>query len=151
MWLKNYQNIFLNGNDENLENIKKDILKINSEINIHIGKYVALNLNEFDMNSKYLVFSGIGNHQTFVSMIKNYGFDICKNLEFPDHYIYKKKDIKKILKLSEEMNCKIITTEKDYLRLNHDNTDKIKFIKSDLKILDEEKLINVIMKKNEAN
>ena len=29
--------------------------------------------------------------------------------------------------------------------------DKIKFIKSDLKIVDEEKLINVIMKKNETN
>ena len=149
--LKKYQNVFINGNEENLESIKKDILKINSEINIHIGKYVALNLDEFDKNSKYLVFSGIGNHQTFVSMIKNYGFNICKNIEFPDHYIYKKKDIKKILKLSEEMDCKIITTEKDYLRLNQGKIDKIKFIKSDLKIVDEDKLINVIIKKNETN
>jgi tetraacyldisaccharide 4'-kinase len=149
--LKKYQNVFLNGNEENLESIKKDILKINSKINIHIGKYVALNIDEFDINSKYLVFSGIGNHQTFVSMIKNYGFNICKNIEFPDHYIYKKKDIKKILKISDEMNCKIITTEKDYLRLNLDNINKIKFIKSNLKIVDEEKLISVIMKKNETN
>ena len=52
------------------------------------------------------------------------------------------------------MDCKIITTEKDYLRLNQDRIDKIdkiKFIKSDLKILDEEKLINIIMKKNETD
>ena len=40
---------------------------------------------------KYLVFSGIGNHQTFISMIKNYGFNIIKDIEFPDHYKYKKK------------------------------------------------------------
>ena len=149
--LKKYQNVFLNGNEENLESIKKDILKINSEINIHIGKYIALNLDEFDKNSKYLVFSGIGNHKTFISMIKNYGLNICKNIEFPDHYFYKKKDIKKILELSEEMDCKIITTEKDYLRINQNYKNKIKFIKSDLKIVDEEKLINVIMKKNETN
>ena len=36
--LKNYKHIFLNGNLENLENLKKEILKINPKINIHIRK-----------------------------------------------------------------------------------------------------------------
>ena len=29
-----------------------------------------LNLNEFKKKEKYLVFSGIGNHKTFISMLK---------------------------------------------------------------------------------
>ena len=37
-----------------------------------------LNLNEFNKKDKYLVFSGIGNHKTFVSMIRNYGLNIIK-------------------------------------------------------------------------
>ena len=144
--LKNYHHVFLNGNQENLDKIKKHIYKINSKINIHIGQYRPLNMNEFDKKNKYLVFSGIGNHKTFVSMIKNHGFNICKNIEFPDHYEYTNKDIKKILKLSEEMNCKIITTEKDYLRLEKNKIDQIKFIKSDLEITNEENFINSIIR-----
>ena len=54
--------MFFNGNLENIENIKKQIFKINSQINIHIGKYEPINLNEFKKDKKYLVFSGIGNH-----------------------------------------------------------------------------------------
>ena len=33
----------------------------------------------------------------------------------------------------QKINCKIITTEKDYLRLEKDKFNEIKFIKSELK------------------
>ena len=39
--IKNYKHIFLNGNLENLEFLKKELLSINSKINIHVGKYEA--------------------------------------------------------------------------------------------------------------
>ncbi len=143
--LKKYQNVIINGNEENLDIIKKNILEINPKINIYIGKYMPVNLDEFDKRSKYLAFSGIGNHQTFISMLQNYGLDISKNLEFPDHYIYSNEDINKILKLSYEMDYKIITTEKDFLRLDDRNKNKIKYIKSDLQIKDEKKLIESIL------
>ena len=149
--LKDYQNVFLNGNLENLENIKKIILKINSKINIHIGKYHALNIEEFDKKYNYIIFSGIGNHQTFVSMIKNYGLKVYKDIEFPDHYKYSNNDINKILKLANNNNCKVITTEKDYLRLNKIQKNQIQFIKSELKIIDEQKLINTILNAYEKN
>ena len=145
--LKIYKNIFLNGNLENIEKLKVEILKINPNINIHIGKYEPLNLNEFSKNDKYLIFSGIGNHQTFVKMIKNYGLNIFKDHEFPDHYEYTDKDINKILNEANDLNCKIITTEKDYLRINVEkkSLSNINFIKSELKIIDEKKLIECII------
>ena len=144
--LKKYQHVFLNGNLENTNSIKEQLYKINPEINIHIGKYEPVNLDEFDKGENYLVFSGIGNHGTFISMLKNNKFKILKNYEYPDHYEYKNKDIDKILNEASILNCKIITTEKDYLRLkNNKNNYKIKYIKSELKIINEEKLINSIM------
>ena len=144
--LKKYQNVIINGTEDNLDIIKKNILKINPNINIYIGKYMPLNLDEFDKKNKYLAFSGIGNHQTFISMLQNYGLNICKNLEFPDHYNYSNEDINNILKTSDEIDCEIITTEKDFLRLDNKKMNKIKYIKSDLQITDEEKLIDSILK-----
>ena len=70
--------------------------------------------------------------------------NIKKDFEFSDHYQYSEKDLNKIISEAELLNCKIITTEKDFLRLNEKNDSKIKFIKSELKIIDEENLIKFI-------
>ncbi len=143
--LKNYSEIFINGNLENIEKLKNEIVKINSRANIHIGKYEILNLDEFEQGEKYLVFSGIGNHKTFISMIKNHGFNISKDIEFSDHYQYTTYDLQEILNEAKKLNCKIITTEKDYLRIENKNKNKIKFIKINLKILDEDKFIKTVL------
>lgn len=143
--LKNHKHLFLNGNLENLENLKKEIFKINPNINIHLGKYEPINLDEFDKKEDYFVFSGIGNHKTFISMIKNYGYKILRDQEYPDHYDYTPSDVDKILTEAKNLNTKIITTEKDYQRLINFNFDEIKYIKTELKIIDEEKLLKIIL------
>ena len=145
--LKNYNHIFLNGNLENIEKLKSEISNINSNINVYLGKYEPLNLDEFNKNSKYLVFSGIGNHATFVSMIKINGLEVIEDIEFPDHYTYTRQDIDKILNKASILNCEVITTEKDFQRINIFNETKIKIIKSELKIVDEDKLIKLIIQK----
>ena len=142
--LKNYKQVFLNGNLENLEYLKQKILNINPEININIGKYILENLSEFNIEDKYLVFF-IGNHKTFISMMKEYNFKILKDFEFPDHYQYRDNDLKKIASLAKELGCKIVTTEKDFLRLKDMDFKNLKFIKSKLKILQEEKFIKSII------
>ena len=143
--LKYYEHIFLNGNLENLEKIKEEIIRVNSKINIHIGKYEPVNIDEFNKEDKYLVFSGIGNHKTFISMLNNNGIKIIKDIEFSDHHKYKKNEIDKIINEANRLSCKLITTEKDFLRLEKDFINKIKFVKSELKIIDEEKFIKAIV------
>ncbi len=143
--IKKYNHIFINGNMENLEVLKETILKINPKLIIHVGKYKIQNLNEFKLNENYLVFSGIGNHQTFISMIKEYGIKVIKDFEFPDHYQYSTDDIENILKEASILNCNILTTEKDYIRINFHNKNKIKVIKSELEIIDEEKFVKSIL------
>ncbi len=144
--LVNYDHVFLNGNLENVELLKEKLFKINTKINIHLGKYHPLNLNEFKKENKYLVFSGIGNHKTFVSMIRKYGLNIIKEMEFPDHYKYSKNDIDNILLEANNLNCEIITTEKDKLRIENNNLNKIKSISSELQIIDEDIFLTSILK-----
>ena len=143
--LKNYNNIFLNGVNEDTLEIEKKALKINPNINIHKSKYIPKNLDEFNINSNYLVFSGIGNHKTFISMLKEHRFKIIKDLEFSDHYNFTDRDLDKIIKLAETLNCKVVTTEKDYYRLDEKYHENIKFIKSELKLDDEEKLVKILL------
>ena len=142
--IKKYKNVFLNGNDEDLDEIKKFISKIDTNINIYQGKYIPKNIDKFNFNDKFLVFSGIGNHKTFISMLKNNKLNIVKDIEFPDHYSYSKNDINEIISISNELDCRIITTEKDYIRLKKNDLSKIKYIKVDLEILNEKKFLNDI-------
>ena len=144
--IQNYSDIFINGNLENLENIKNEILKINSNANIYVGRYTPQNLDKLNIKESYLVFSGIGNHKTFLSMLRINNFNIIKDIEFPDHYNYSKNDIDKIITISKDLNCKILTTEKDFIRLKNYMTDEIQFISSKLKILNEEKFLKKLSK-----
>ena len=149
--LKFYENVFLNGNEESLIAIKDQIKKINPNININSGKYTPLNIGEFDKDQNYLVFSGIGNHKTFVEMLKNNKLKIVSDLEYPDHYQYSKKDFDEIIINAKKLNAHIITTEKDYLRLENFNRNEILYVKSSLDISDEKSLTNKLLKLNEKN
>ena len=149
--LRFYENVFLNGNEEDLTDIKNQIEKINPKININQGKYIPLNIASFNKEENYLVFSGIGNHETFVHMLKNNNLKIVDDLEYPDHYQYSKKDFYEIVMKAKKYDAKIITTEKDYLRLDSLDKTKVLFIKSTLKILDEKKLTKTLIDLNETN
>ena len=143
--IRNYDCIFLNGNLENLETIKKEIVKIHSKANIYIGQYKILNIDEINLSDNYFAFSGIGNHKTFLSTLKEHKINVMEDLEFPDHYEYTNKDLDKIITFSKKFNSKIITTEKDYLRIDNQIKKEIQFVKSELIIIDEEKFIKQII------
>ena len=149
--LRFYDNVFLNGNEEHLINIKNQIKKINPQININQGKYIPLNIEDFNKEYDYLVFSGIGNHKTFVNMLKDNNLKIVDHLEYPDHYQYTQKDFYEIVNKAKKFDAKIITTEKDYLRLDSFDKTEVLFIKSTLEIFDEKNLIQTLINLNENN
>ena len=149
--LKFYETVFLNGNDENLADIKDQIKKINPKININQGKYIPLNIRDFNKEHNYIVFSGIGNHKTFINMLKNNNLKIIDDLEYPDHYKYTKNDLDQIIAKAKKNDAKILTTEKDYLRLDKFDKTEILFIKSTLEILDEKNFLQTLIDLNEKN
>ncbi len=138
--IKKYKNVFLNGNDEDKESLE-NILNLHCpDLNFLESKYELLNLNQFDLNKRYVVFSGIGNHQTFIDMLNKNEIKIIQEFEFNDHHNYLQNDIKKIIKFASENDAEILTTEKDYLRLNKELQIGINFTKISLKISEQEKL-----------
>ena len=149
--LISYNNVFLNGNKENVADIRNQIKIINPKININQGRYIPINIGSFNKEENYIVFSGIGNHKTFVNMLKNNNLKIVCDLEYPDHYQYSKKDFFEITNKAKKFNAKLITTEKDYLRLDSFDKTDILFIKSTLKILDENELTKTIIDLYEKN
>ena len=104
-------------------------------------------MNDFDRKFNYVIFSAIGNQKNFLKLLKENNFNILKEFIFPDHYIYSDKDIERIINYSKSNNLKIITTEKDYLKINEKFLNEINILKLDIKILNEKKFKNFLTEK----
>jgi tetraacyldisaccharide 4'-kinase len=144
--LKKYDAVFLNGNSTNNDEIKRTIHEINPKIIIFETKYVPINLKKIDFSNKFLAFSGIGNSHSFKETLTDNNIKIIKEINYPDHYDYKKKDIANIKREAKIINAKIITTEKDYVKLSVEDKAEISFLEIGVKIDNEDKLINFIKK-----
>ena len=142
--LKNYDVVFLNGKSDGARTAKEMIHKINSQVKIFESHYEIKNLDELDKNSNYLIFSGIGDPSSFRDILSENNINVVKEKIFPDHYIYKKDDIKNISDEAKKINAKILTTEKDFMKLSNNDAEKINFLKIELKIAQEQNFIKFL-------
>ena len=145
--ISKYDAIFLNGNEEDNSYIKDSIRKINKDIKIFETYYKPTNIYNFNIKDNYLIFSGIGDPDTFKNTLLKYKFKIVKEIKFPDHYQYKKQDLEKIKLIAISLNAKIITTEKDYVKIPQQSLDKINFLEIDLVIKNQDELVSFIKSK----
>ena len=152
--LKKYDAVIMKNTDEkfNLDEIYRFIKEINPKIKIFNSFFRIRNKDEFNLNDKFLIFSGIGNHNGFKEILIKNDFNIVEEIVFPDHFDYKTYDILKLLKIAENKNIKVITTEKDYVKIPKNFREKINFIEIDLEILEQKNLTKLIESKiNEIN
>ena len=145
--LKKYDGVFLKGKEKESHHLIKLIKKNNPKIEIFVTNYEVLNSKIFNKKDKFLVFSGIGNADDFKKTLIENKFKVVKEIIYPEHYQYKKKDIEKIKGLAKKMNAKIITSEKDYVKVKMFDNKNIKFLKINLKIKNKDKLFNFIKSK----
>ena len=112
---------------QTLKSCKRNVDKIIITGNYGIEKKINL-LKENILNSyikvdkvstktKFLAFSGLGNNLKFIDTLKNanYEIDLIKN--FTDHHNYKENEIIDLIKLANDNNLKLITTEKDIVKI----------------------------------
>ena len=105
--LKKYDGVFIKGNDLIIsKTISKIIKKINPEIKIYFTNYNVMNLDNFDLTKKYLLFSGIGSPKNFKNLLIKENFQIDFEMVFPDHYKYKISDIINILNNAKKFKYK---------------------------------------------
>ena len=133
----------INGNKNiNIENI---ILKHNKEIKIFYTKYLPKNINEFK-DKKITAFAGIGNPANFFNLLKDYNIEVKTTIKFPDHYNFSDKELDNLINKAKENNTVLLTTEKDYFRINENYRKKISYLKIIVDINDRDKFINEIKK-----
>ena len=145
--LKKYSCIFLKKDGEDT-NAKTQLIKnINPNIKIFYTHFEPLNIDQFDKSKKYLIFSGIGNPQDFKNLLIKNELNIVDEIIYPDHYMYNENDINKIKKRANGLGAKIITTEKDYVKISQLDKEDINFLEINLLIENQEELKDFIKEK----
>ena len=70
----------------------------------------------------------------FFQLLKENKIKVQKKIIFPDHYNYSHTDITEIIQKAKKNKLKIVTTEKDFMKVKKFGKNKIKFTNVDLKI-----------------
>ena len=144
--ISKYDMAFINGNEVDNSKLKLLLKSYNANIEIFETNYKAINIKEFNINDEYMVFSGIGNPESFRQTLINNNIKITKEIIFPDHYNYTHKDIEQIKYQAKKLNLKILTTEKDYIKIKSIDNNDIRYLKVELDIKNEDRLINHLKK-----
>ena len=135
--------VVINGN-KNIE-IENQILKNNKDIKIFYTKYIPINIDDFK-NKKIISFAGIGNPDNFFDLLKENNLNILDQIYFADHHHYSELELNNLIKKSEKNNAILLTTEKDYMRLDEKYKQKIKYLKIRSQIHDRKKFVEEIKK-----
>jgi len=141
--LKNCQIVLINGKKD-IE-FEQKLKKYNSKLDCLYFNYYSKNIENFS-NRKLIAFAGIGNPQNFFDFLKENHLNVVKEIHYPDHYEYSEKDLENLNKLENRYKAKLITTEKDYLRINSFVRKKFDCIKVELRFENEEVFKNSIKK-----
>jgi len=104
-------------------------------------------ITNLDSDIQYIAFAGIGNPEKFYSLLEENNCKIKNRISFADHHYYLESDLKKLINLANSQNCLLITTEKDYTKLNDYYKNLIICAKVVLELEDEQEVINLINEK----
>ena len=137
------QCVFINGK-KNPE-IEEKIYKENTNIQIFYSNFKLININKFK-DKKIVAFAGIGNPSNFFDLLKENNLNVLNEISFPDHYKFSKSDLDKLMLESINKNATLITTEKDYFRIDENYKNNIECAKVELEIKNKDKFIELLKK-----
>ena len=141
--LKNCQIVLINGKQD-IE-FEQKLKKYNTKLDFFYYNSIPKNIDNFK-NKKLIAFAGIGNPINFFNLLKENHLNLVKEISFPDHYNYSEQDLIKLHQLEKQYNAKLITTEKDFLRISPFTRKTYDYIKIEPKLKDEEAFKNRIKK-----
>ena len=148
--LKKFDVVFLKTIKKQENIIITKLKKVNPNIKIFMTRYVIKNKKKINLKEKYIVFSSIGNPKNFEILLNENKVKIIDHLIFPDHYLYSNNEIQKIIIKAKQKNYKILTTEKDYVKIQKIYKKHINCVEVDLRIKNEPRLIKYLKHKINA-
>ena len=145
--LKKYDAVFI----KNINKPKKEVIEYIEKNYQHIKVFNTIlnlkNLEKINLDKKYLIFSGIGNPSSFKNLLNKYNLNIAKEIVFPDHYNYTTKDLKNLISEADKLGAKIITTEKDFVKIPIKYQNHITSVEINLDLLEKDNFINLLRSK----
>lgn len=107
---------------------------------------------KLDISKKYYAFSGIGDPGRFFSLLVKNKIDLSGTKSFPDHHDYTKKDLIDLKNFAQDANSSLITTKKDYVKINNNEeiSKEIICAKVNLRFENENNLVELINAKIKA-
>ena len=146
--LKNADIIIVNGQRE--IKFEEKLLKFNKKLKFFYTSYEPTNLGKFK-NKKLMAIAGIGNPENFFSLLSKYDLNIEKKLIYPDHYKFSENEILDIIEDAKKNNLQIITTEKDFYKLNSLNSERIEYLNVSLVMNEKQKFLEEVSKSYDKN
>jgi len=141
--LKRADCVLINGKYNS--DIENKILKNNNSVKIFYFNYEPTNIDNFK-NKETICFAGIGNPKNFFSLLKENEINVLEEISFPDHYNYSRTDLDNLKKKAKQKNSILLTTEKDYLRMDKDYRENINCLKIKVKMEKKNEFIEEIKK-----
>ena len=132
--LLNIDAIILNGNNEKIDYNHSIFIK-----EIPIFESIISFQKTFEASQdKFLAFCGLGNPHKFYKTLEQNGFNLIQKKSFPDHYQYNDSDINNLRQEAKKYKLKLITTEKDYVKINEHNNTLINVASIDITMEDKQ-------------
>lgn len=135
--------VFIKGKKNN--NFEKELKTFNQNIDIFYFNYEILN-KEIIKDKKIIAFAGIGSNNNFFNLLTENNLNIFMTKSFPDHHLYKEKELDDLIKLAKENEALLLTTEKDYNRIKNKYYNNIKSVVTKINIVDKNKFVGVLQK-----
>ena len=152
--IKDYDIVIINTSEINSNtDFEKNLKFINPEIDIFYSFYKPDKKKIIDFEGKRIsAFAGIGNPENFFKMLERNHLKVEKKSIFPDHFNYNSDQLQNMIKSAQSKDQKLLTTEKDYSRLQNLFPGslilkEINFIPIELEIKDKKKFFKKIKEK----
>ena len=93
---------------------------------------------------KVFAFSGIAHPEKFLVTLHNFGCEIVNSHFFSDHHSFKWHEIKKLEIKAKSLNAKLVTTEKDYVRIPSSKKNNINYIPIHIEFESKDLIIKIL-------
>tara|TARA_B100000989_G_scaffold294798_1_gene274565 strand:- start:30 stop:995 length:966 start_codon:yes stop_codon:yes gene_type:complete len=129
--------------------IKNNDKKLSLEIPSSLPVFLAYRRIVFKKKPKREIFAfcGLGNPENFFKSLENFGLVISKKKVFPDHHYFNNLEIEEIIKIAETENIDLVTTLKDYVKIDEKYKNKIKVADLEIDFRNKNKFLEFLNKK----
>jgi tetraacyldisaccharide 4'-kinase len=124
---------------EKNELIEKEIKTISRNIEIIYAQNRIENIETLK-NKNFIAFTGIGNPYSFFNTLLDNEIKIIKQIIYPDHFEFTEENYELLSLEAENNKCNLITTEKDYVRINKQFKEKVYHTKLSTLLIGKESL-----------